>query len=76
MEYGCQKAKNLHETDYEAGKSGWANKRPAGPVKTMGYPCDLHTGTMAAKDGNSKSCPSDLKPGNNSDYGKPKSKYM
>lgn len=75
MDCGCHKAKGLKETDFKKG-SIKMDKRAAGPIKNMGYPDDMRTVTPAAMNNSGRSVPSDLKPGDNSDYGKPKSRYM
>lgn len=58
MEYGCHKAKGLRATDSRPGVS--LNKREAGPIKTMGYPCDMESKTPASKSVTGKNVPSDL----------------
>lgn len=72
MDYGYQSAKGLRASDAKKGIN--MNKRPDGPVKTMGHPCDLKSATPANKLGYSKSIPTDLDPRYDTIFGFPKTR--
>ena len=60
MKYGYHEAKGIRATD--ARKGIRMDKRPEGPVKTMGHPCDLDLDTKAIKLGAKKAVPTAYEP--------------